>query len=119
MVCSIYFPSYGQNHPSLSDALTVHFGSSYNQHHLLLTSAYYQSSCNQPGTCSVGYRHYHHSGSIYASVESVALEQRLRKAGLKTVSKEFSSRKGIMSRYGDKMAKSEFFGQVSVLEGKP
>lgn len=37
----------------------------------------------------MGYRHYHHFGSIYASVESVALEQRLRKAGLKMVDQRF------------------------------
>jgi len=90
-----------------------------NQHHLLLTSAYYQPSCNQPGTCSVGYRHYHYSGSIYASVESEVLEQRLRKAGLKTVLKEFGSREEVISRHGDKMVKTEFFSQVSALEGKP
>jgi hypothetical protein len=59
------------------------------------------------------------SPTILGVDPQVALQKQLRKAGLKTVSKEFSSRKGIMSRYGDKMVKPEFFGQVSVLEGKP
>lgn len=49
------------------------------------------------------------SPSIIFGVDpQVALQKQLRKAGLKTVSKEFSSRKGIMSRYGDKMVKPEF-----------